>query len=109
MVEQDGGSAVPGRQEQILVDEMLINGIDALAVWRNHLRELTMARQAAERRAERWLRTTTDGLLLDSGEPSTALHMELARLQAGHRAWLQEHGVQQIERRTRTPRPARTA
>ena len=47
MLEEDERRGIVSRQEGSLIDAMLYNGIDVLAERRAHMRELTMARQAA--------------------------------------------------------------
>jgi len=103
MPEEDERRGVVSRQEGILIDAMLYNGIDVLAERRAHMRELTMARQAAERRcAPGARRGIGEGeQLVEVRERATALRAELARLQAAHRAWLDAHGVRVAQRRTR--------
>jgi len=106
MLEEDERRGIVSRQEGSLIDAMLYNGIDVLAERRAHMRELTMARQAAEQRsAPAAHREVAAGEQFgEVREGATALRAELARLQAAHRAWLDEHGVRVAERRTRRQR-----
>lgn len=100
------------RQESILVDGLLQDGADRSAPWRAHLRELTMARQAAERRYSRaGLPAGLDGQtqLALTRERAVAFRGELARIDAEHRTWMREHGIDMVERlvsRRRSPRAA---
>ena len=80
----------------VLVDAILRNGVDRSAFRRAHLRELTLARQAAERRnaqpkaqvgLERWEQQAA------TRERAAAFRGELARINAAHRTWLREQGV----------------
>ena len=101
-------------QESILVDGLLQNGTDRSAYWRAHVRELTVARQAAERRH------TGPGLATGMDKPALlALAREravghvfgrardqpargaLTRINAEHRIWMRAHGVVLAERPTR--------
>lgn len=78
------------------IDGILYNGVDHAAIRRAHARELTTARQAAERRHAR------------PAEPganrAAEYHAELARIHAAHGAWLRERGEGVVERRTRKRR-----
>lgn len=92
------------RQGSVLVDAMLYNGVDRLAVRRAHMRELTTARQAAERRST-WpaLPAGRDGWeqRVAARERTVELRAHLARLQEEHRTWLHAQGEDVRERRTR--------
>ena len=91
-------------QESILVDGLLQNGTDRSAYWRAHVRELTVARQAAERRhTGPGLATGLDkpALLALARERAVALRVELTRINAEHRIWMRAHGVVLAERPTR--------
>lgn len=93
--------------ESVLIDGLSRNGVDDLAARRAHMRDMTMARQAAERRYAR------PGLPAGSAGPEDAMRLamaqeraiafraELARIDAEHRRWLREHGVDVVERPTR--------
>lgn len=83
------------RQGPGLLDGMLCNGVDSAAERRAHMRELTMARQAAERRHAR----PTSDLRLDRQAQALAarardaeLRAELARIDDAHRTWLRAQG-----------------
>ena len=90
--QQAGGES----REGVVGDAVPRNGEDDQAARRAHMREQTMARQAAERKA---LRPAGEARL---GRPARAdeaqqreadLHAELARINAEHRDWLREHGA----------------
>lgn len=71
------------------------NGVDTSAAHRAHIRELNMARQAAEKHfARRGLQPGVDRStqLSAARERATELRAELARLDAEHRRWLVEQG-----------------
>jgi hypothetical protein len=96
-------------QETVLVDGLLRNGVDTLAARRAHLRNLTMARQAAERRHERhaMARTLDQDLRPDAARSrANEFRMELSRLDSVHRVWLQDQGEDVPVRRTRLRRAA---
>jgi hypothetical protein len=83
------------------IDAMLYNGLDPTAAWRLHMREQTMARQAAERRfAKRTQAVEHDGPARDREgvQRSAAFRAELARISAEHWAWLREHGAEMADR-----------
>jgi len=93
-------------QESILVDGLLLNGADSASPRRAHLREQTMARQAAERRYARTpLPGGIDGPAM-AQERSDTFHTELARINTEHRIWMRQHGIDVAERRTRRPKSA---
>jgi hypothetical protein len=76
------------------------NGVDASALRRAHMRELTMARQAAERRQARPpMNGSLDrpAQLAAAQERAIEYRAELARIDADHKRWLQEHGEDQPE------------
>jgi hypothetical protein len=80
------------------------NGVDVSAARREHLRELTMARQAAERRHAR--PALSSGLdratrLVAAQERATELRVELERIDSEHRTWLHDHGEHVPELRSR--------
>jgi hypothetical protein len=98
-------------QEHILVDGLLQNGTDRSALWRAHVREMTMARQAAERRP------AGPGPAIGLDKPAqltlararaVALRLELTRINAEHRIWMRSHGVDLAERPTRRRAAPRT-
>jgi hypothetical protein len=74
---------------------VLINGVDQQAARRTHMRELTMARQAAERRSlqhsEEAARQDRTARAVEKQERRTALAAELKRIEAAHQAWLETH------------------
>ncbi|HVA89515.1 MAG TPA: hypothetical protein VNL71_06705 [Chloroflexota bacterium] len=85
------------------------NGIDGSSARRAHMRELTMARQAAERRFARpGISMTTDrpARLAAARERAEELRQELARIDDMHRAWLQAQGVHVPDRLARQGRLA---
>ena len=78
------------------MDSILYDGVDAHAIWRAHLREVTMARQAAERRlAQRASPTRQDvaARAAASRQRTEEFQLEMERINAEHRRWQQEHGV----------------
>ncbi len=98
-------------QKSALVDGLLQDGIDRAASWRARLRESTMARQAAERRYAR------EGSAASANSPESSalareravvLRMELTRIVAEDRAWMQQHGVEMLEPLTRKRRSERS-
>lgn len=99
-------SAEQWDQDGMLVDGMLCNGVDVLAEQRTHMRELTMARQAAERDAAAvWMRRAgNEAPLLEQRERVEAARAKLARLQADHQAWQLAHGAVVEERHPRRRR-----
>jgi hypothetical protein len=83
------------RQEPALLDGVLCNGVDGSAERRSHMRELTMARQAAERRHARPASET--GLdraaqVVAARARAVELRAELERIDAEHRTWLRARG-----------------
>lgn len=92
------------RRESVLVDGILHNGVDGLAVRRAHMRALTMARQAAERRSMRAAGRDGSARLVAARERAAELRAELARIDAEHRTWLHEQGEDAAARRTRRRR-----
>jgi hypothetical protein len=87
-----------------LGEGVLHNGIDETAARRAHMRTLTMARQAAERRcahppAEAGL--DRPARLAARREREAELRVELARIDAAHRSWLDEQGLDVPECRRR--------
>ena len=90
-----------------LVDALLHNGVDGLAARRAHMRQLTMARQAAERQYARAV--GRDGPVLRDETRAYAVQYQgdLARIEGEHMTWLHAQGVDVPERparRTRQPR-----
>src|SRR5579871_2100330 len=75
---------------------VLHNGIDGSAIRRAHMRALTMARQAAERRcalpAPLWV-SDRQARLAARRERVEELRVELARIDDAHWRWLDEQGV----------------
>ena len=90
--------------EHALVDGLLQNGTDRSAYWRAHVREMTMARQAAERRHARpgpAIGLDKPAQLALARERAVALRVALTRINAEHRIWMRAHGVDLAERPTR--------
>ncbi|HWE64819.1 MAG TPA: hypothetical protein VHB98_24155 [Chloroflexota bacterium] len=95
------------RHEMALGDAVSHNGADNSAARRTHMRELTTARQAAERRQARPAGET--GLsratqLAAARERAVELQAELARIDAEHRTWLHGQGENVPERQSRRPK-----
>ncbi len=88
-------------QERVLIDGLLRNGVDDLAARRAHMREMTMARQAAERH---YTHPAGPPPLVAARDSAADLRAELARIDATHRTWLHDHGVDVPARRTRRTR-----
>lgn len=93
--DQDTRRGDVARQEPVLGDAVSRNGVDCSAARRAHMRALTMARQAAERRHAR----PADAAGLDSTarlaaarERAVELRAELERIDAEHRTWLHDQG-----------------
>jgi hypothetical protein len=99
----------PNGQREVtrLLDAIPCDGIDTSAEWRAHMRDLTMARQAAERlyarppAQARWDRVAQ---ARDAQERATDLRTELARINAEHRRWLQARGETEPEEPARHQR-----
>jgi ABC-type branched-subunit amino acid transport system ATPase component len=85
-------------EESVLVDGLLQNGTDRAASRRAHLRESTMARQAAERRLSRTGLTAGMDDPARAMERAAAFRVESARIDAKNRAWMLEHGVVVVDR-----------
>jgi len=100
MLQEDSDPEAGPQQEHMLVDGMLYNGVDAFADRRSHLRALTMARQAAERRAAapRAVGSAAAQSSVEREERALTLQRALLRLQEEHRAWQREHGLHVAER-----------
>lgn len=86
---------IPDWSEGVFGAGVPVNGVDPHAVRRAHMREQTTAKQAAERRSVR----PTPGVprghqarLEVAQERAAELHVELARLDAQHQAWLRVQG-----------------
>jgi len=93
----------------LLGDGICRNGVDSQAGRRAHMRELTMARQAAERRHARpspQPGMDRSGQLAAAQERAVELRIELARLDASHREWLHAQGEDVPELRTRQGDPS---
>ena len=102
--EPDAGREDIPRRGKVLIDAMLYNGIDGLAMRRAHMRELTLARQAAERRyTQPASAAPRDGLprLTTARERAVEFQEEIARINAAHRSWMCEQGEIMVELRTR--------
>ena len=105
--ETDAGREDIPRRGKVLIDAMLYNGIDGLAMRRAHMRELTLARQAAERRyTQPASAVTREGLprLTTAHERAVEFQEEIARINAEHRIWMREQGEIVVELRTRRRR-----
>ena len=90
-----------------LVDALLHNGVDGLAARRAHMRELTMARQAAERQYARSVGRDGPALPDETRAYAVQYQGDLARIEGEHMTWLHARGVDVPERparRTRLPR-----
>lgn len=104
LLEPDAGREDIPRRGTVLIDAMLYNGIDGLATRRAHMRELTLARQAAERRY-----TQPASAVPREGQPrlttararAVEFQEEIARINAEHRIWMHEQGEVVVELRTR--------
>src|SRR6185312_11133006 len=85
------------KQPPTMVGEgVACNGVDSSAERRAHMRELTMARQEAERRFSRsGIPNNVDrpARLAAAKERADELRVELARIDALHRSWLQDKGM----------------
>lgn len=100
---------VPG---SAIVDGLLQDGTDRAASWRAHLRESTMARQAAEQRyaqSRSASRADDPESMIVARECASVLRAESARINATHRAWMSAHGMEVLEPFTRTRKPQGTA
>ena len=99
----DGREDIP-RRGNVLIDAMLYNGIDALAMRRAHMRELTRARQAAELRYKQpALTTNREGppRLNTARERAVEYQAEIARINTEHWIWMHEHEETVVEPRTK--------
>lgn len=96
------------KQPPTMVGEgVTCNGVDNSAERRAHMRELTMARQEAERRFSRsGIPTNVDrpARLAAAKERADELRAELARIDAMHRSWLHDKGMHVPERLARQDR-----
>src|SRR5581483_10473596 len=78
-----------------LIDAVPRNGVDHLAVRRAHMRTITMARQAAERRSTPPMARAGHDRATQveaAQERATALRTELAGINAEYRIWLHDQG-----------------
>ncbi len=81
--------------ENSMMDSILYDGVDPMATRRAHMRDVTMARQAAERRfAQRGPAEKQDrpARLTAAKERAAALRLELERINVANRQWQIEHG-----------------
>ena len=81
--------------EVVMMDAILYDGVDPRAIRRTHMREVTMARQAAERRlALRNPSAAQDqaSKAVTARERAEEFRLEMARISADHRRWQSEHG-----------------
>jgi hypothetical protein len=88
--QQEGGAE---SQESILGEGVPVDGVEAQAARRAHMREQTTARQAAERHLGHPL--IPAGSLDHHHETVTRVaevREELARINADHQVWLHDHG-----------------
>ena len=86
--------------ENGMMDAILYDGKDPLGSWRSHMREVTMARQAAERRLS--LRTSSQvqdrpARLVAAQERAEEFRIEMGRINDDHRRWRQAHGELTLE------------
>jgi hypothetical protein len=86
-------------EDSALGDAIPHNGIEEQAARRTHMREQTMARQAAERDAIRtgkdWGRARLDRA--DAArERNDTLHTNLTRINEDHQTWLRERGLSDL-------------
>jgi hypothetical protein len=110
--EPDAGREDIPRRGTVLIDAMLYNGVDGLAMRRAHMRELTRARQAAERRyTQPALAANREGppRLTTARERTEEYQAEIARISAEHRIWMHEQGEIVVELRTRRRKAAAAA
>lgn len=111
MLDQDTRVDSPTQHETTLGEAVSLNGMDSSAPRRAHLRGLTMARQAAERRHARpSFETYMDGTerIAAARERTEALRVELARIDTTHWLWLHDHGEEMPERPRSRLKVART-
>ena len=92
---QEGGGE---SQESLVGDAVAVNGVEDQAGRRTHMREQTMARQAAERAAmrpasERRLDLDRPGRLDAARDREAILQVELTRINADHQTSLRELGL----------------
>jgi hypothetical protein len=110
--ESDSGREDIPRRGTVLIDAMLYNGIDGLAMRRAHMRELTLARQAAERRyTQPASAASREGppRLTTAQERAVEYQAEIARINDEHRIWMHEQGEIVVELRTRRRKAATPA
>jgi hypothetical protein len=82
------------------MDAILYDGVDPQAVWRTHLREVTMARQAAERRRDQrdvLVPQDRSARAATARARAEAFHVEMERINADHRRWQLERGPVAVE------------
>jgi hypothetical protein len=94
------------------MDSILYDGIDPLALRRAHLRELTTARQAAERRlVRRDSSIPHDGAsrAVAARERAVAFQIEMDRINVDHRSWQHEQSEDVTELPERQHRAASSA
>jgi hypothetical protein len=85
----------PAGTNTLLGDGICCNGVDDSAIKRAHMRELTAARQAAEKRFARpgpGAGADRATKLAAAQERAADLRAELARIDAEHRLWLLNQG-----------------
>ena len=77
------------------MDAILYDGVDPMAMWRAHMREVTMARQAAERRLARRDSSIAHDVgtrAIAARERAAVFGIEKAQINADHQSWQREHG-----------------
>lgn len=102
----DIGQERARERESALGEGVLHDGVDWSAARRAHLREITTLRQAAERTCDRpGVPRDPDRAAQRAAARRRAeeLRLELARIDAEHRAWLRAQGVDVPEPRARRP------
>lgn len=110
-LEQDLRADREPRQETALGEAVSRNGVDCSAQRRAHMRELTTARQAAERLHKRPLGQADadrSSQLAAARDRALDLRTELARIDAEHRTWLHDQGEDVPELRSRQHKVAGT-
>ena len=94
-------------QTSRVIDAMACDGLDPTASRRMHMREQTMARQAAERRFAKSARAIGHDGQAGTGDVQprgVEYRAELARISAEHWAWLREHNGDVADRPLRNRR-----
>ena len=91
--DQDGHEVDAESKRSVCGEAVPLNGIDEQAARRAHMREMTTARQMAERRRIQPM-PGADQLtkLAASHERAAALRAELARIEEEHQSWLGTRG-----------------